>query len=377
MTDFSTDRTPAALSPADVAPPHIRRLPSHPKGSPAPEAAAVCQMASNENPLGASPLALAALARAMDQASVYPDAQGLALKQALQRRFGIAPDRLLLGNGSSELIDLVARSFLRPGDEAVLSQYAFIAYPLAIKLADAAAVQVPALDFGHDLDAMRAAITDRTRLVFVANPNNPTGTRLDEAALRRFLAQVPPHVVVLLDEAYTEYQAPAQRLDSFTLVDRHANLIVTRSFSKAYGLAGLRLGYAVAQPPLIELLDRVRPVFNVNAPAQAAGAAALFDDDFLQRTLDTNREGLALLQREFARLGLRCIPSWGNFLAVDFAGQALPAAELARRLLQAGFAVRPLAAYGLPGHLRVTVGTPAQNRAFIAALEAVLGAVRA
>ncbi len=372
-----THRAAAALTPADIAPEHIRALPPGPPGRPAIVEPAsgtrpVCMMASNENPLGASPKALTALAKALTQASLYPDANGFELKDALRRRFGIPIDRLLLGNGSSELIDLVARTFLRPGDEAVHAQYAFIAYPLAIQLADATAVQVAAADHGHDLDAMRAAITGRTRLVFVANPNNPTGTRLSEAQLRRFLAHVPSQVAVLLDEAYTEYQAPEERVDSFALVDEFANLVVTRSFSKAYGLAGLRLGYAVGQPAMIELLNRVRPVFNVNALAQAAGAAALLDDEFLQLTYRTNREGMCELSREFDRLALRHIPSWGNFLAVDFAGLPLPAAEIARRLQHAGFVVRPLTSYGLPDHLRITIGKPDQNRAFVAALETVL-----
>lgn len=379
MPTTCTDQLTRAPTPVDLAPEHIRALPPYvpsppTDAKPVPDAGSVCLMASNENPLGASPMALDALARTLAHASIYPDNNGFELKAALQQRFGIPSDRLVLGSGSSELIDLMARTFLRPGDEAVYSQYAFMAYPLAIKLVNATAVQVAAVDYGHDLDAMLAAITERTRLVFVANPNNPTGTRLSEARLRRFLARVPSHVAVLLDEAYTEYQAPAERIDSFALVDDFANLVVTRSFSKAYGLAGLRIGYAVAQPAMVELLNRVRPAFNVNALALAAAAAALFDHDFLQLTYRTNREGMLQLSHEFDRLGLRHLPSWGNFLAVDFAGLPLSTVEIWIRLKQAGFLLRALTPYGLHNHLRITIGTAEQNRAFVAELDHIVGA---
>ncbi len=368
----------SCASPVEAAPAHIRGLPPYVPGRPPSDvlgdAGRVCMMASNENPLGASPRAVAAMQAAAAQAAQYPDPHGEALKAALGRRFGVDTDRLLLGNGSSELIDLVARTFLRPGDEAVHSQYAFIAYPLAIRLANATPVMVPAREHGHDLDAMAAAITPRTRLVFIANPNNPTGTRLDEARLRAFLARVPAHVAVLLDEAYTEYQAPGERVDALGLVDEFPQLVLARTFSKAYGLAGLRVGYAVAQPTMAELLNRARPVFNVNALAQAAAVAALSDSAFLDETFRVNREGMAQLEQAFDRLGLPRIPSSGNFIAADFSGHPLGAAQVFQRLLRAGFVVRPLAAYGLPDHLRVTIGTAPQNRDFIAALEAVLAA---
>ncbi len=373
-TTAAAGATPAA-SPADLAPAHIRALPPYVPGRPPVQddtAAAACVMASNENPLGASPRALAALQQGLADAAIYPDAYGHALKQALRRRFGITPDQVLLGNGSSELIDLVARCLLRPGDEAVYAQYAFIAYPLAIRLAGAVPVQVPAQAYGHDLAAMRAAITARTRLVFVANPNNPTGTRVDAAALLHFLQQVPPEVAVLLDEAYTEYQTDADRIDSFALVRDFPNLVVARTFSKAYGLAGLRVGYAVAQPALAELLNRARPVFNVNVLAQAAACAALDDDNFLATTRRVNHEGMAQLRAGFERLGLGQVPSAGNFIAVDFASSGVAAAEVYQGLLQAGYVVRPLAPYGLPQFLRVTIGRPEQNAGLLAALAAVL-----
>lgn len=368
----------AFTSPVEAAPAYIRSLPPYVPGRPASDvmgdASRVCMMASNENPLGASPRAVAAMQALAAQAALYPDPHGEALKAALSRRFGLPTDRLLLGNGSSELIDLVARTFLSAGDEAVYAQYAFMAYPLAIKLVNAVAVPVPARDFGHDLPAMAAAITPRTRLVFVANPNNPTGTQLTEAQLREFLAAVPAHVAVLLDEAYTEYQAPAERIDAFGLVEAFPNLVLTRTFSKAYGLAGMRVGYAVAQPAMTELLNRARPVFNVNALAQAAAVAALGDEPFLDETYRVNHEGMAQLAREFDRLGLPRIPSAGNFIAVDFSGHAPGAAQVFQRLMRAGFVVRPLTPYGLPNHLRVTIGTAQQNSDFIAALETVLAA---
>lgn len=376
MSTAPQDALASFASPVEAAPAHIRGLPPYVPGRPPAEvmgdASRMCMMASNENPLGASPQAVAAMQAAAGQAALYPDPHGEALKAALGQRFGLPKERLLLGNGSSELIDLVARTFLRPGDEAIYAQYAFMAYPLAIRLVNAVAVPVPARDFGHDLPAMAAAITPRTRLVFVANPNNPTGTQLGEAALREFLAAVPAHVVVLLDEAYTEYQDPQARVNAFAWVDEFPNLVVARTFSKAYGLAGLRVGYAVAQPAMAELLNRARPVFNVNALAQAAAVATLADEAFLDQTCRVNREGMAQLREAFDRLGLPHIPSAGNFIAVDFGGRAPGAVQVFQRLLRAGFIVRPLTPYGLPDHLRVTIGTAPQNHGFVAALEAVL-----
>lgn len=362
-------------SPVEAAPDYIRALPPYvlPKAAPAAPAAQPLQMASNENPLGASPRAVQAMQNALQGVAVYPDPHGLELKAALQRKFGIAPERLVLGNGSSELIDLVARSFLRAGDEAVLSQYAFIAYPLAIRMVNAQAVRVDAVDYGHDLLAMLRAITPATRLVFVANPNNPTGTLLGVAALREFLAAVPGHVAVVLDEAYTEYLLPQERVDSFALVDEFPNLVVLRTFSKAYGLAGQRVGYAVAQPAMAELINRTRPVFNVNTLALCAAVAALDDDEFLERSLRTNREGMAQLREGFAGLGLAGIPSWGNFIAVDFGATPVTVSDACQQLLRAGFALRPLAPYGMGSFLRVTVGQREHNAALLDALRRILG----
>jgi histidinol-phosphate aminotransferase len=369
---------PQQQGPADVAPEYIRSLPPYVPGKPAGEVQreqgieSVTKLASNENPLGVSPKAVAAMGAALAGVAIYPDPNGFDLKSALCARFGVEPAQIVLGNGSSELLDLAARAFLRDGDEAIYAQYSFIAYPVAVKAVGANGVQVPALDYGHDLDAMARAITARTKLVFVANPNNPTGTWLDEAAIRGFLAKVPRQVLVILDEAYTEYLPPDKRMDAFAMVREFPNLVVLRTFSKAYGLAGVRVGFAVAQPAVADLLNRTRLVFNVNALAQVAAAAALEDDEFVTRTYDINRAGQAQLCAAFDRLGLPYVPSFGNFVLVDFSGARHSAAEINQRLLARGFIVRPLGPYGLTGHLRITIGLEHENAAFIGALEAVL-----
>lgn len=362
------------VTPADAAPDYVRNLPPYVTAKPAsqvrtaPGVQQLRKMASNENPLGASPKALAAAAAVLTGAASYPDPFGSELKAALHARFGVPADGLVIGNGSSELLELSARCFMRAGDEAVYSQYSFIGYPHAVKSMGGKGVVVPAVDFGHDLDAMLAAITPRTRLVFVANPNNPTGTLLQPDAIVRFLEQVPPQVLVVLDEAYTEYLPPAQRMDSFALIPRFANLVVLRTFSKAYGLAGLRVGFAAAQPQVAELMNRTRLVFNVNAPAQAAALAALTDDDFLALSYRTNRDGMALLGDACHALGLPFIPSWGNFIAIDMTSAPGGAQGVNQHLQAAGFIVRPLGPYGLANHLRVTVGLAEDNQALIEVL---------
>jgi histidinol-phosphate aminotransferase len=366
----------AAATPVDGAPDYVRNLPPYVTAKPASQVQMTAgvtrlrKMASNENPNGASPKALAAAAAVLTGAATYPDPFGSELKAALHARFGVPPESLVIGNGSSELLELAARCFMRAGDEAVYSQYSFIGYPHAVKSMGGRGVVVPAVDFGHDLPAMLRAITPRTRLIFVANPNNPTGTLLAPEAITHFLEQVPPHVLVVLDEAYTEYLEPAQRMDSFGLIQRFANLVVMRTFSKAYGLAGLRVGFAAAQPQVAELINRTRLVFNVNAPAQAAALAALADEDFLALSAHGNREGMKLLQDAFHTLGLPYIPSWGNFIAVDLSSVPGGLQGVNAQLLAAGFLLRPLGPYGLPNHLRITVGLPEDNAALVAALTA-------
>lgn len=330
----------------------------------------IVSLASNENPLGPSPAALAAATESLAGMTRYPDAAGFRLKAALRERFGLSSDRLTLGNGSNELISLAARVFVRPGDQIIYSEYSFIAYAIAARFVNAEPVVVPAKDSGHDLAAMAAAVTDKTRLIFLANPNNPTGTWFTRDELARFMSAVPSRVIVVLDEAYTEYVDPAAGLpDGLQLLDDYPNLIVLRTFSKAYGLAGLRVGFAAADAAVTDLLNRVRDPFNVNIPALASAEAALFDVEHLAKTLEVNRQGVAQLQEGLQRLGLESLPTQGNFLLLDLKRPAQPVFDL---LLREGVIPRPLAPYGLNEHLRVTVGLAEENRRFLAALEKVL-----
>jgi len=327
-------------------------------------------LASNENPLGMPESARRAAAAALEGAGSYPDSNGTALKKALAARLDVPPDWLTLGSGSSEILELAAQVSLKPGEGVVYSQYGFVVYAQAAAHAHAKSTVVPARDFGHDLHAMRAAIGEDTRLVFVANPNNPTGTFLEAGPLLDFLQAVPTHVTVLLDEAYTEYLAPAQRYDSIEWVRRFPNLIVARTFSKAFGLAGMRIGYGVSQPALATRMNAQRPRFNVSTPAQAAALAALADEAFLARSYQLNMDGREQLAAGLAELGLPSLPSSGNFLMVQVGdGQAI-----CSRLLAAGIAVSTLDGYGLPQWLRITIGLPEQNRAVLAALRDALGA---
>jgi histidinol-phosphate aminotransferase len=321
-------------------------------------------LASNENPLGMPDSARRAAAAALEGAGNYPDSNGTALKNALAARLDVPPDWLTLGSGSSEIIELAAQVSLKPGEGVVYSQYGFVVYAQATAHARAHATVVPSRDHGHDLGAMRAAIGEDTRLVFVANPNNPTGTFIEAAPLLDFLRSVPAHVTVLLDEAYTEYLSPAQRYDSIGWVRRLPNLIVARTFSKAFGLAGLRIGYGVSQPAISARMNAHRPRFNVTTPAQAAAVAALGDADFLARSYALNTAGREQLAAGFDQLGLAYVPSSGNFLMVKVGD----AQGVHARLLAAGIEVSLLGNYGLPEWLRISVGLPEQNSAVLAAL---------
>jgi histidinol-phosphate aminotransferase len=386
MSNASTAKAPAASAttatgtadPASLAPAHVRAIAPYQAGKPIGELAreygideaSIVKLASNENPLGMPESARRAMTAAMDELARYPDANGFDLKAALSARVGVPQDWLTLGNGSNDILELAAHAMLQPGLSAVYSQYAFVVYALATQACGARAIVVPAKDHGHDLPAMRQAIAEDTRIVFVANPNNPTGTFAPAAEVEAFLASVPPQVVVVLDEAYNEYLEPALRFDSTAWVRRFPNLIVSRTFSKAFGLAGLRVGYGIAQPRLTDLLHRVRQPFNVNSLAQAAAIAALGDEDYLQRSYDLNREGLQYLQATFDELGLPYVPSYGNFVLVKVGD----AAGLNEKLLRQGVIVRPVAGYGLPEWLRVSIGLPGENRKFVAALRHALGA---
>lgn len=330
------------------------------------------KLASNENPLGAGALAIEAARSALSELSRYPDGAGFRLKAALARKFDLDQSRIVLGAGSSDLLRLAVEAFVCAGDQVVMSQYAFAMYAIYAQAAQAERVIVPARDWGHDLDAMAAAVTERTRLLFIANPNNPTGTWVKQTELVRLLKRLPAHVMVVLDEAYAEYIDQADYPNGMALGLEFPNLIVMRTFSKAYGLAALRVGYAIADPAVADLMNRIREPFNVNSIAQAAAEAALADEVHLQRSKAVNQQGLMQLQRAVAQLGLEAIPSVGNFIAIDMGREALPIYEA---LLRKGLIVRPLAGYGMPNHLRVTAATESENSRFIKALQEVLEAV--
>lgn len=325
----------------------------------------IVKLASNENPLGMSPKARQAVEAAISGLERYPDQ--FELIQAVAQRCGVANEQVVLGNGSNDILDLVARVFLAPGRSAVFAQHAFAVYPLATLSAGAEIIQVPAKDFGHDLAAMRAAIRPDTRIVWIANPNNPTGTFLPYPELKAFLASFPKDVLVVLDEAYNEYLPPSQRVDTSAWVKEHDNLIVLRTFSKIYGLAGLRIGYGVTSVVVADLMNRIRQPFNVNNLALAGALAALDDDAFMAKSYELNRQGLAQLKAGFVSLGYEYIPSSGNFITFK-AGEA---AAVNQKLLQQGVIVRPIAGYGMPEWLRVTIGTEAENARFLDALAKV------
>jgi len=340
--------------------------------------ASIVKLASNENPRGPSPKAMEAAQAAAAAVHRYPDGNGTSLRQALAARHSVEPDAITLGNGSNDVLDLVARTFLAPGRNAVFARHAFAVYPIATAIAGAAArvaaprpADDPDAPYGHDLEAIAERIDGDTRVVFLANPNNPTGTWVDHAALDRFLARVPEHVIVVVDEAYAECVDATAFPEAAARLPDHGNLVVTRSFSKVYGLAGLRCGYAVSSPAIADLLNRVRHPFNVNAVALAAAEAALADSAFLTESVAINQAGRVQLASGFRAQGLEPIPSQANFVSVDVGRPAQPVFEA---LLPRGLIVRPVGGYELPNHLRVTVGTEADNERVLAALEEVLAA---
>jgi histidinol-phosphate aminotransferase len=333
------------------------------------------KLASNENPFGPAPAAIAAGTAALQDVARYPEGSGHALVERLSEKHAIPAGCITLGNGSNDVLDLVARVFLTPEHEAVFSQHAFAVYPISVQAVGATARVAPAHDgscgpvWGHDLDAMRALVGDATRVVFIANPNNPTGTWLGSDELESFIAGLPPHVMVVVDEAYFEYVELQDYPDASRWLGRYPNLIVTRTFSKAYGLAGLRVGYSLSHPDVADLLNRVRQPFTVNRVAQAAALAALDDDEYLARCVQRNRAGMQQLVSGFAELELPSIESAGNFVCVD-TGRSGTAVYQA--LLREGVIVRPLDNYEMPNHLRVTVGRADENARFLAALAKVL-----
>jgi len=378
---MSTSAEAAPPAKAIEALPYVRAIAPYQAGKPIEELARehglqpqhIVKLASNENPLGMPESARAAIEAALPELGRYPDSNGFELKAALSRRFGVAAEWITLGNGSNDILEAAAAVMLAPGRSCVYAQHSFAVYPLATQARGARSIVVPARDFGHDLDAMLRAIEADTRLAFVANPNNPTGTFVGAEEMARFLARVPRHVVVVLDEAYNEYLSPEQRHPSIDWVRRFPNLLVSRSFSKAYGLAGLRVGYGIAQPELTDLLNRVRQPFNCNSLAQTAAVAALADEDFVARGVEVNRNGMAQVTAAFDALGLRYLPSFGNFVLV----QVGDGAAVYQGLLKRGVIVRPVANYGLPQWLRVTIGLEKENERFVDALRDVMQGARA
>ncbi|AZN35998.1 histidinol-phosphate transaminase [Iodobacter ciconiae] len=360
----------------DLAPKYVRLIAPYQPGKPVFELARemglnpaeIVKLASNENPLGMGSKAKAAIEKELAELARYPDGNGFDLKRKIAQKYKVNSDQIVLGNGSNDVLELVARAFLSPGDSAVYSQYAFAVYPLVTQAIGAQGIQVNALDYGHDLDAMLAAIVPTTKLVWIANPNNPTGTMARPGDLFEFLQNCPKNVLVVLDEAYTEFFTPEKRPDSMSWLTDFPNLIVVRTFSKAFGLAGLRVGMALTSPAVADIINRVRQPFNVNSLAQAAAIAALDDEEFLKKTLRVNSEGMAQLTAAFVRLGVSFIPSQANFIAFHCGD----AAALNLFMLQRGVIIRPLAPYGLTNTLRVSVGLPAENARFIEVLEEAL-----
>ncbi|MEX1082372.1 MAG: histidinol-phosphate transaminase [Halofilum sp. (in: g-proteobacteria)] len=372
------------FDPAELAVPGVRGLAPYEPGKPIEEVAReygldadeVIKLASNENPRGPSPRAIDAAREAAAEVHRYPDGAGTSLREHLAARHCVEPTAITLGNGSNDVLDLVARTFLGPGRNAVFSRHAFAVYPIATRLAGAAAhvaaahpADDPKAPYGHDLEAMAEQVDADTRVVFVANPNNPTGTWIDRAALERFLGRVPEHVIVVLDEAYSEYVDEPEFPDGVGWLRQYPNLIVTRTFSKIYGLSGLRCGYGISSPAIADLLNRARHPFNVNSIALAAAEASLEDNAFVTESARINAAGRVQLDNGFRELGLDPIPSVANFIAVDVGG---PGEAMHEALMARGVITRPIGAYEMPNHLRVTVGTSAENDRALAAFKAVL-----
>jgi histidinol-phosphate aminotransferase len=360
----------------DQVPEYIRTLVPYAPGKPIEEVereigiANSIKLASNENPLGPSPLALEAMRQKLAQLHLYPDGDCFYLKGALAAKLNVAPDNLIFGNGSNEIIELAIRTFMRPGDEAVMARQAFVVYKLVVQAAGGISREVPLRDFTHDLEAIEQAISARTRIVFLANPNNPTGTIYRKARWERFLKQVPPDVLVIVDEAYFEYVEAADYPDSLDYHQQGKTLLTLRTFSKLYGLAGLRIGYGIANEDIISLMHRVRQPFNVNAPAQWAALGALNDTEHVRRSLDNNRKGRKYLTAEFASLGIEYVPSHANFILLRVG----KGEDVFKRLLAQGIIVRPMAGYHFPEYLRVTIGTMDENRKFVDGLKKASGA---
>lgn len=368
--------SPSTPSPALPLNPALRDLPVYQPGRPIEEVArelgfdpkAIAKLASNENPLGPSPLALEAMRKAVSQVHLYPDGNAFYLKQKLAGKLGLEPGNLILGNGSNEIIEFLGHALVGPGADVVVSQYCFAIYPIVTLMFGGRPVVAPARDYGHDLDAMREAITPETRMIFVANPNNPTGTLASAEEMLRLVESVPPHVLLVIDEAYVEYlENPLDLLPLFRSGER-PNLLLMRTFSKIHGLAGLRLGYGIGSRDLIAALEKIRQPFNTNSVAQAAALAALDDDAHLQRSREANFTGMQFWQDALGHDGIEYVPSAGNFILarVGDGNRAF------RSLQERGVIVRPMAGYQLPEWVRISIGTLAENERCLAALREVM-----
>jgi histidinol-phosphate aminotransferase len=359
----------------NLAHPWLRELVSYEPGKPIEDVARelglhpsqIIKLASNENPLGPSPKALAAMREALDRAHFYPDGGCYYLREAIAQKFGLQPHNTILGCGSNEIIEFIGHAFLRPDDEVITARHAFAVYKLMATLFGAKTIEVPDPNYAHDLDAMLAAITPRTREIFITNPNNPTGTMISQGDIDRFMARVPDHVVVVFDEAYYEFlETPP---DTLKYVHEGRNVVVLRTFSKIQGLANLRIGYGFAKKELIDVLQKTRQPFNVNGIAQAGAIAGLLDDAHQQKTREITDAGRAFLQEEFAAMGLEFVPSFANFVLVHVGdGKAV-----FRALMRTGIIVRDMTSYELPEWIRVSIGTAEQNTRFIAELKKLLG----
>jgi histidinol-phosphate aminotransferase len=362
------------MSLLDRVPEYIRSLVPYEPGKPIEEVEREygiedsIKLASNENPLGPSPKALKALSERIGQLHLYPDGDCFYLKRALAAKLGVAEERLVFGNGSNEIIELAVRTFMRPGDEAVMAHRAFVVYRLVVQASGGICKIVPLKNFTHDLEAMAEAVTARTRIIFLANPNNPTGTIYGKREWEKFLGRIGPDVLVIADEAYFEYVADPDYPNSLACQENGKTILTLRTFSKLYGLAGLRIGYGVGPKDLVGWMHRVRQPFNVNAAAQWAARAALDDSEHVKHTLDVNREGMDYLKREIEKLGLEQVPSHANFILLRVGDGA----AIFKRLLQRGVIVRPMGVYDLPDYIRVTVGTMKENSRFINELQAII-----
>ena len=354
--------------------PRIAGLSPYKPGKPVEEVARelgindIVKLASNENPRGPGAKVQQAIAEAATELSRYPDGGGFALKARLSEKIGVDASQLTLGNGSNDVLDLIARVVLEPGAQAIIAEHSFVVYRLAVTCCGGDLVTVPAKNYGADLVGMLAAVTDETRLIFIANPNNPTGTRTPGSELLPFLQAVPEHVWVVLDEAYLEYVEDEDHVNGATLLAQFPNLIVTRTFSKVYGLAAVRFGYGASSPAFADLLNRARQPFNVNSLAMAASLAALEDDDYVKESVALNRAGMTQMTEGLTRLGYDFIPSAGNFVAFNCAE---PGQDLFQRLLQEGVIVRAIGEYGLPNHVRVSIGLESENERFLSVLAKV------